>query len=818
MKRARQDRHEYLGGDLIAPTSAENFGPSITTALLSKKEKNARRKELNKKWKLHDRKVGSGVDPNPRHTLYFQTQLPCLAEPNEWARFQQSLCDSLPVTFRLGACSPSRCQTSLGSLGLKALQGRFLELRGAVAKAPSALLGEVAWIWPTQRVWQLHVDSLTLAKEPALESLSALLRREVALGHAVRQEQASMLPALLLDLRSHHCVLDVCAAPGSKTEQILYLMQRQQQQQQGAPSSSSFIPGMVVANDADPRRIDTLMRRYARCGSPSLLVTCARAEELSVAIGAGVFDRVVADVPCSGDGTIRKFPHIWRLFRPRMALELHSIQLQIVMAAVRMLKPGGRIVYSTCSINPIEDEAVVAALLRHFKGALHLVPATIPGLQSRPGLRTWSVSQEIFSIGEPDDEARRATVAKLPLLLPSMHPPSAADGDLHLEYCHRVLPHDQDMGGFFVAVMELDMDMDPALSSGSGGGWRAPKVSRVESMRTMQQLGYNPAAIRNPKDTARSGDPERIEYEAPDAGISLGFSPASHMCRGPGQAPTAEVYLVQSTQSRHLVGENDDEGDDRNNNGDEDVCNDGDGNGIFGSRRNGWRKPTAAAPREPKRPRCENLFLSLVSPQVRAALCSWAQLVPVQRAGVEVGALCGPTGAFRLHADSARDVFRCVDHNDPAAPTTVVPLFEFAALCRLGARPAVLTAMEAADGTERESLRLLEADWSLRWERLRAASYVFVSACRDPEVAEHASAAGVKRRLSKAERKVLKQGGVVKSSSQDTQCDDAAPAGAIDDDLGGLVLVTAYSSEHALFYFVTPEDTCASFAAALGVN
>ena len=167
------------------------------------------------------------------------------------------------------------------------MQGRFLELHGKVVKE-DVVKPVVDWVSPSTSgnesdcrvwVWQLIVDSITLAKEPALSSLSAYLRREVALGHVVRQELASMLPALLLDLQSHHIVLDVCAAPGSKTEQMISLMR-------GGS-------GLVVANDADPRRIETLQRRYRRCGSPNLLVTCARAEDLSAAI---------SNVGVGGDG------------------------------------------------------------------------------------------------------------------------------------------------------------------------------------------------------------------------------------------------------------------------------------------------------------------------------------------------------------------------------------------------------------------------------------------------------------------------------------------------------------------------------------
>ncbi|KAJ1430656.1 S-adenosyl-L-methionine-dependent methyltransferase, partial [Ochromonadaceae sp. CCMP2298] len=292
-------------------------------------------------------------------------------------------------------------------------------------------------------------------------------------GHVVRQELASMIPALLLKISSHHNVLDVCAAPGSKTEQLLLLLR-------AATPPGEVCSGMVVANDADPVRINTLRKRYARCGSANLLVTCSRAEDLQKVIAhsqlgggksgaksdggggksGGVFDRIIADVPCSGDGTIRKFPHIWRLFRPRMALELHVVQLQIAVASALLLRPGGRMIYSTCSINPLEDEAVVAALLEHFQGQLVLVntrqdgEGLLPQLVTRPGLHTWDCSPETFTKGEPDDEARAASLARLPTIRDSMHPPSQARAaQLHLEYCHRILPQDNDSGGFFVAVL-----------------------------------------------------------------------------------------------------------------------------------------------------------------------------------------------------------------------------------------------------------------------------------------------------------------------------------------------------------------------------
>ena len=117
-------------------------------------------------------------------------------------------------------------------------------------------------------------------------------------------------------------------------------------------------------------------------------------------------------------------------------------------------------IYSTCSINPLEDEAVVAALLLYCGGKLTLVDVEkeglLPGLRKRPGVSHWLCDDEIFTIGEPDDSARLASKSRLTAFCPSMYPPvPEVAAQLHLDRCVRILPHDQDTGGFFVAVLEM---------------------------------------------------------------------------------------------------------------------------------------------------------------------------------------------------------------------------------------------------------------------------------------------------------------------------------------------------------------------------
>ncbi|KAJ1495935.1 S-adenosyl-L-methionine-dependent methyltransferase [Baffinella frigidus] len=106
----------------------------------------------------------------------------------------------------------------------------------------------------------------------------------------------------------------------------------------------------------------------------------------------GLFDRVLCDVPCSGDGTLRKDFKVWDKWTPLFGLRIHRLQEQIAMRGLSLLRVGGVMAYSTCSFNPIEDEAVVASLLRRTRGAVELVDASamLPDLKRGPGtFRVW---------------------------------------------------------------------------------------------------------------------------------------------------------------------------------------------------------------------------------------------------------------------------------------------------------------------------------------------------------------------------------------------------------------------------------------------
>lgn len=198
----------------------------------------------------------------------------------------------------------------------------------------------------------------------------------------------------------------------------------------------------------------------------------------NISLGGGEqlkFDRILADVPCSGDGTMRKNLEIWNKWLPSDGNSLHVVQLRILDRAMNLLKPGGRLVYSTCSFNPSENEAVVAAALNAHPGEFTIVDVSkeLSGLKRHPGITTWKVAtrpedklvyydtfQDYRAAVDAGQEREKDKDKGLPK---TIWPPANA-GELNLERSLRLLPHDQNTGGFFVCVLEKKAEPTPVAA------------------------------------------------------------------------------------------------------------------------------------------------------------------------------------------------------------------------------------------------------------------------------------------------------------------------------------------------------------------
>lgn len=198
----------------------------------------------------------------------------------------------------------------------------------------------------------LSAEGLTLEPGSWLRSAFTVRRSNPASTRAFRegrisiQDEASQMVALLVGVQPGHSVLDLCAAPGGKTATLAR-----------AAGAESF----VVASDVHLHRLRAMRGNLERLGANNVQALALDGQRpLPFAVA---FDRILVDAPCSGTGTLARNPEIrWRL-RPEDLTQLHARQVALMGNALDSLKPGGHLVYATCSLEPEENENVVDNVL-----------------------------------------------------------------------------------------------------------------------------------------------------------------------------------------------------------------------------------------------------------------------------------------------------------------------------------------------------------------------------------------------------------------------------------------------------------------------
>jgi len=218
------------------------------------------------------------------------------------------------------------------------------------------------------------------------------------------QEEVSAVPALALEPQPGETVWDSCAAPGSKTTQLSAMMDDH---------------GTVVGNDNNLGRLSSLRHNAERLGVTNLVVTKQDGRNFSLKpFGFDSFDRAIVDAPCSCEGTVRKNPDTLDQWTLEHVHSVAAVQKGILSRAVQATKPGGTVVYSTCTFAPEENEAVVDHALDTED--CEVVAFDCP-LDSRPGVTEWE--------GDSYDSSVTDT--------------------------HRIYPHLNDTGGFYCAKLEV---------------------------------------------------------------------------------------------------------------------------------------------------------------------------------------------------------------------------------------------------------------------------------------------------------------------------------------------------------------------------
>nr|XP_024212313.2 RNA cytosine C(5)-methyltransferase NSUN2 isoform X2 [Pan troglodytes] len=431
------------------------------------------------------------VKENKLFEHYYQ-ELKIVPE-GEWGQFMDALREPLPATLRITGYK-SHAKEILHCLKNKYFKElEDLEVDGQKVEVPQPL----SW-YPEELAWHTNLSRKILRKSPQLEKFHQFLVSETESGNISRQEAVSMIPPLLLNVRPHHKILDMCAAPGSKTTQLIEMLH--------ADMNVPFPEGFVIANDVDNKRCYLLVHQAKRLSSPCIMVVnhdASSIPRLQIDVDGRkeilFYDRILCDVPCSGDGTMRKNIDVWKKWTTLNSLQLHGLQLRIATRGAEQLAEGGRMVYSTCSLNPIEDEAVIASLLEKSEGALELanVSNELPGLKWMPGITQWKVMTkdgQWFTDWDAVPHSRHTQIR------PTMFPPKDPEKlqAMHLERCLRILPHHQNTGGFFVAVLVKKSSMP----------WnkRQPKL-QGKSAETRESTQLSPADPTEAKPT----DPSKLE-------------------------------------------------------------------------------------------------------------------------------------------------------------------------------------------------------------------------------------------------------------------------------------------------------------------
>jgi tRNA (cytosine49-C5)-methyltransferase len=191
---------------------------------------------------------------------------------------------------------------------------------------------------------------------------------EFFLGYYHIQGLTSMFPAKILDPQAGEVILDLCAAPGGKATYLAQLMKNR---------------GLVVANDTKIDRIRILRSHIDRLGTTSLIVSRYDGQIFPTHI---LFDRILIDPPCSGEGTYRFGRYAPLSADPDVIRRLGGLQQKLLRRGLDVLRPGGTLVYSTCTYAPEENEEVIDPIV--MNGEAELLPILIPFPHSS-GLTSW---------------------------------------------------------------------------------------------------------------------------------------------------------------------------------------------------------------------------------------------------------------------------------------------------------------------------------------------------------------------------------------------------------------------------------------------
>ena len=464
------DKNKLIGKKRESPEKeeAKEKPPKEKKGKRNKKDKKEKKEKDEKKNEIAWKNIAFQEEKNLKNEkfeFYYKTQFSKIfPTPEKFEELISKLREKLPTVFRISKAHPFHEGYKKMLLDESFLKKLLSDQYNLIKINLKDLTNYKEW---SNLVYNININRMELKKNDLLKNFHKFIQFGVDGGVISRQEAVSMIPPMLMRTSPNDHLLDMCAAPGSKTAQFLETVY----ENYDFLDKKYYLKdtGFVLANDNDFKRAYMMVHQLKRLNTAGMVVVCHDAqlfpslynsEELNDKL---LFDKILADVPCSSDAVMRKLPMKWKKWGTKEGFSLHKLQLQILKRGINLLKLGGIISYSTCSLNPIENEAVVAEIMRNYSknGELEILDVKSAFKDTvivpHPGLDNWTVmiedKEDKNKLNIIKDINDQLYIENKSIIAESCFPKDDIQ-KFGLEKCNRFFPNDSDTSGFFITLIK----------------------------------------------------------------------------------------------------------------------------------------------------------------------------------------------------------------------------------------------------------------------------------------------------------------------------------------------------------------------------
>ena len=434
----------------------------------NKKDKKAKKEKDDKKNEIAWKNIAFNQEKNLKNEkfeYYYKTQFSKLfPTPEKFEELVSKLREKLPTVFRISKAHHFHEGFKKMLFDETFLKKLLSDQYNLIKIQIKDLTNYKEW---KNLVYNININRMELKKNDLLKNFHKFIQFGVDGGVISRQEAVSMIPPMLMRTVPTDHLLDMCAAPGSKTAQFLETIY----ENYDFLDKKYYLKdtGFVLANDNNFQRAYMMVHQLKRLNTAGMVVVCHDAQLFPTLYNSEdlndklLFDKILADVPCSSDAVMRKLPMKWKQWSTKEGFSLHKLQLQILKKGINLLKLGGIISYSTCSLNPIENEAVVAEIMRNYSknGELEILDVKSAfketGIIPHEGLDNWTVmiedKEDKNKLNIIKDINDKLYLENKSIISESCFPQSDIK-NFGLEKCNRFFPNDSDTSGFFITLIK----------------------------------------------------------------------------------------------------------------------------------------------------------------------------------------------------------------------------------------------------------------------------------------------------------------------------------------------------------------------------